>query len=117
MIRKAGERKIEVREKMRGGEGSVTFRHFFAKEEFGAKVRLCADHILPPGSGIGPHPHVGEDEVYIILRGSGILDDGTSPTRVTVGDSVLTGKGQSHAIRNDGTEDLELIAMIVSYPA
>jgi len=115
MIRKSAEMRSEVREKMRGGEGAVTFRHYFAKEEFGAAVRLCAKLTLPPGASIGAHQHKGEDEVYIVTKGSGLLDDGARKTRIVVGDSVLTGKGASHAVKNDGKEDLEIIAVIMCY--
>ena len=34
------------------------------------------------------------------------------PHRVAVGDAVLTGNGESHAILNDGEEPLELMAFI-----
>jgi mannose-6-phosphate isomerase-like protein (cupin superfamily) len=117
MIRRASEQSVEVRENMRGGDGRVTVRHFFKKEEFAAQARLCAHLLLPPGASIGPHQHEGEDEVYIVLRGSGILDDGVTQARVSAGDSILTGRGESHAVRNDGSEPLEMIAVIISYPA
>ena len=116
MIRKFAELSTEVRENMRGGPGSVTVRHVFKQDEFTAKVRLCATCIIPPGAGIGPHQHTGEDEVYIITRGTGILDDGQTRTRVSAGDAVLTGNGESHAIYNDGEETLEVTAFIASYP-
>lgn len=115
MIRKSADMKTEIRDRMRGGPGSVTIRHFFDKSEFTANSRLCAKLILPPGSGIGQHQHDGEDEVYIVLRGSGLLDDGKVQTRVTAGDAILTGNGGSHAITNDSKEDLEIIAMIMCY--
>ena len=116
MIRLAAEMTTEVREEMRGGPGSVTIQHFFSKEEFTANSRLCAKLTLPPGAGIGSHQHEKEDEVYIITSGSGLLADGTGEQRVNAGDAILTGNGDSHSIRNDGTEDLELIAMIMCYP-
>jgi mannose-6-phosphate isomerase-like protein (cupin superfamily) len=115
MIRSAGDRKLEVRENMRGGTGPVTFRHFFEKDEITARCRLCAELTIPPGAGIGKHDHVTEDEVYIVTRGAGILDDGRTKTRIRAGDSVLTGRGESHAISNDGNEDLHLIAVIMCY--
>ena len=115
MIRKGQDMKTELRENMRGGDGSITIEHCFAKDEFTANVRLCARLTVPPGAGIGPHEHAAEDEVYIITSGSGILDDGSSETRVSAGDAVLTGNGQSHAIRNDGGDPLELIATIMCY--
>jgi mannose-6-phosphate isomerase-like protein (cupin superfamily) len=117
MIRKASDLRTEVRDKMRGGPGSVTIHHFFDKKEFTASTRLCAKLVLPPGAGIGQHQHDGEDEVYIVLRGSGILDDGKIKTRVSVGDAILTGNGGSHAVTNDGAENLEMIAIIICYPA
>jgi mannose-6-phosphate isomerase-like protein (cupin superfamily) len=115
MIKRPGEMKIQVRENMRGGTGPITFQHLFEQNEMTAKVRLCARLTIPPGAGIGPHAHEREDEVYIITRGSGLLDDGATETRVNAGDAILTGKGESHAIRNDGAEDLELFAVIACY--
>jgi len=115
MIRKSDDMKKEVRDKMRGGPGSVTIHHYFDRSEFTADVRLCARLVLPPGSGIGTHQHKGEDEVYIVIRGTGMLDDGSSSRRVSAGDAILTGNGGSHAITNDGSEDLEIMAMIMCY--
>jgi len=113
MIRKASEMKTEIREKMRGGPGSVTISHFFEKAEFTSNTRLCAKLVLPPGAGIGEHKHDGEDEVYVVMKGSGILDDGKSKTRVFAGDAILTGNGGSHAVTNDGKEDMEIMAVIM----
>ncbi len=115
MIRHPANYKSETRDNMRGGAGSVTIQHYFTKEEFTAHSRLCAKLTLPPGSGIGAHEHVTEDEVYLIIKGTGVLDDGNTLERVNAGDAVLTGKGESHAIHNDGDEDLEIVAMIMCY--
>lgn len=115
MIRKAAERPVEVRANLRGGTGEVTIHHYFKPDDFGAKTRLCALLILPPDASIGPHAHVGEDEIYLILRGSGVLTEDGRETRVQAGDAVLTGNGSAHAIRNDGTEPLEIAATILPY--
>jgi mannose-6-phosphate isomerase-like protein (cupin superfamily) len=117
MIRTIPEMKTEVRERMRGGAGAVTIRHMFEPAEFGAPVRLCARLTLPPGAGIGPHAHATEDEVYVVLSGHGLLHDGTAERRIGPGDAVLTGHGGSHAVRNDGDTDLEILAFIATYPA
>ncbi|MBL7076340.1 MAG: cupin domain-containing protein [Kiritimatiellae bacterium] len=115
MIRKAADRTSEVREAMRGGEGSVEIRHFITREEWTANTRLCAELTLPPGASIGSHQHLREDEVYIIASGAGLIDDGSGEERVAVGDAILTGNGETHTIRNDGDEPLTLIAVIVMY--
>ena len=61
------------------------------------------------------HQHTEEDEVYIILKGSGILDDGVEKRRVEKGDAILTGREESHSIFNDGNVPLEIIAFIACY--
>lgn len=112
MIIRPDRMKNETRENMRGGRGSIGICHLVDKADFSANVRLCAKLTIPPGAGIGEHRHENEDEVYVVTKGSGVLNDGRNDERVTVGDAVLTGGGNSHAIRNDGNEDLEIIAVI-----
>jgi len=115
MIRKANDLKSETRTQMRGGKGAITFRHFFTKDEIKAKCRLCCRLILPPGASIGMHKHEMEDELFIIERGKGILDEGGRQTNVETGDVMLTGNGGEHALINNGNEPLELIAVIMGY--
>jgi len=115
MIRKQSEQVTEVRQNMRGGEGEVKIRHYFKKDEFTARCRLCAHLTLPPGSGIGLHEHAGEDEVYIILQGKGLLRDSGCEVEVEAGDAIVTGNGASHSIRNIGKSDLLVHAIIMQY--
>jgi mannose-6-phosphate isomerase-like protein (cupin superfamily) len=113
MIRKLNEMPVEDRPNLRGGQGTIRFRHAFKPAEFTAKSRLCATLLIPPGATIGKHEHVNEDELYVVLAGSGLLEDGTTQTRISKGDAVLTGGGGSHAVINDGTDTLEILAVIV----
>ena len=115
MIKRSADMATEERTEMRGGSGAVSIQHFVNKEEFTANARLCAKLTLPPGTSIGQHQHDGEDEVYIVTSGTGILDDGEAKTRVEAGDAILTGNGESHAIANDGDTDLEIVAVIMCY--
>lgn len=116
MIRKQSDMKVESRDNMRGGKGTVHFRHFFTAGEFTAQSRLCATMTVPPGASVGRHSHETEDEVYIVMSGTGILDDGEARTRIETGDAILTGNGEAHAVENDGDEDLVIIAVIMCYP-
>jgi len=115
MIKRKTEQEIEVREGMRGGAGKVVIRHYFKPEEITAKTRLCAELTLPPGAGIGLHEHAEEDEVYLIQRGTGVMTDGGREITVEAGDAILTGKGASHSIRNTGSGDLLVTAVIMKY--
>ena len=115
MIRKSEEMEIETRDKMRDGAGTVTIQHLLKKEDFTSKVRLCSRLTLPPGAGIGSHRHDNEDEVFVIIKGMGIIDDGHSRNHVSEGDTILTGNGESHSLENDSSENLELLAVIMMY--
>lgn len=115
MVKKISGQLIETRKNMRGGPGEVKIRHYFNKDEFGAKCRLCAELVLSPGSGIGEHQHIGEDEVFIIQQGKGVVVDSGKEFEVSAGDAILTGKGESHSIMNIGSEDLVITAIIMQY--
>lgn len=115
MIHTAEKIPSETRSNMRGGDGDIIISHYFSKDDFTAAVRLCAKITIPPGASIGSHQHLGEDEVYIVLSGTGELDDGAKKTTVKSGDAILTGNGESHAIRSAGPEPLEIIAVIMCY--
>lgn len=115
MIKKGPEQSTEVRTNMRGGPGEVVIRHYFKKDEINAPCRLCAQLVLAPGAGIGPHEHAGEDEIFIIQQGKGVVTDEGKEMEVQAGDSILTGKGASHSIKNTGSEDLLITAVIIQY--
>lgn len=115
MIKKKSEQDVETRKNMRGGAGEVTVRHYFKPEEIKARIRLCSELILPPGASIGVHDHVDEDEIYMIQKGRGIMTDDGQEIDVQAGDAILTGQGASHSIRNSGTENLVITAIIIKY--
>jgi mannose-6-phosphate isomerase-like protein (cupin superfamily) len=114
MVLQRGEMKIETKEKMRDGEGSVHFTHLV---DCGSEknIRMLAELTLPPGASIGYHRHDRETEYYIILSGTGEVDDDGTPRAVKAGDSIITGNGASHSIRNTGNTPLVFHAIIVTY--
>ena len=105
----------ETRTQMRGGNGDVVIEHFWKKDELKGKTRLCARLILAPGTSIGLHDHVDEEEVFIVLRGQAKILDGDETVIVNVGDTILTGDGGGHAVESVGAEPLEMVALIVQY--
>jgi len=115
MIRRANTYSSETRTEMRGGTGDVLIEHFWKKDELRGKTRLCAKLTLAPGTSIGLHDHVDEEEVFIVLRGQARILDGDETTIVNVGDTILTGDGAGHAVESVGTEPLEMVALIVQY--
>ncbi len=117
MIKKPNQRKVERRSAMRGGQGVVQVEHLFTSEEIKAKCRLCAILKVEPLSSIGLHKHDAEDEVFFVLKGSGILVDGNgNKTNVFEGDAILTGNGEAHSLINESADkELEILAIIMQY--
>jgi mannose-6-phosphate isomerase-like protein (cupin superfamily) len=66
---------------------------------------------LPPGAVSGEHLHTRTEEVYLILRGRGVVTLDGRPHQVAPGDVVLTGLGTRHGLRNTGTEPLEWLVI------
>lgn len=112
MIKKLSEMKTSVREHMRGGEKSVQVLDIMDNGTV-KHCRMFGKLTLVPGASIGQHQHTGETEYYWILSGSGIVTEADGEKRVEKGDVVITGGGASHAIRNDGKEDLVFLALII----
>ena len=113
MIRHKAQISPLIREQFFGGEGSLHSVPLLTGDEFHGKGRAFAVNTLKPGHSIGVHTHKGDFEVYYFLKGEGLYNDNGVEARVQAGDVTYTWDGQSHGILNDGTEDLEMIALVL----
>ena len=114
MVVQKNERKSEIKEKMRDGEGSVRIVHF-ADTENEKHTRMLAEITLLGGCSIGYHQHVNETEYYLIVSGTGIVNDDGKEVQVNAGDCIITGNGAWHSISNNGKEPLLFHAVIITY--
>ena len=114
MIVAKKDRKIETKEKMRNGEGSVQIAYMVDTEKE-KNTRMLAEVTLNKGCSIGYHEHVNETEYYFIISGTGIVNDNGKEVTVKAGDSVITGNGASHSIKNSGSDPLVFHAVIITY--
>ena len=101
----------DIRERMRGGNGSAALTALAA--EIPKNLRLFSKVRLAPGASIGYHVHENETELYHFLAGEGAVDDNGTPVRVTAGDTVATPNGYGHSVENVGDEDLVFLTVIV----
>ena len=109
MVTRRNLMKTEVKEKMRGGEGRAELVHLVNCENE-KNIRLLAELTLQPGCSIGSHSHETETEYFIILSGSGMVNDNGVETPVQAGDVIITGNGASHSISNTGVVPLVFYA-------
>ena len=114
MIKKSSEFVVDNRENMRGGDGIVSMYNFITPEDLNNKGRLFGKIILKPGCGIGYHIHENESELFYILKGIATYDDNGTIVTVNQGDLCVTSPGCGHSIKNEGKEEVELIALIVN---
>lgn len=114
MIRKAEECKVEYREHMRDGNGTVQITNLIASNaELNDKGRLFGKITLNPGCSIGYHVHEKDSELFYILKGTAKYMDGDTEKVVTAGDVTVCPAGTGHSIANDTDEVVELVAVIV----
>lgn len=114
MIRRKDECKIEYREKMRDGNGTVRLTSLIAgPEELNNKGRLFSRITLNPGCSIGYHVHETDAELFYILTGTGAYSDNGTVVDVHPGDVTICETGHGHSITNTGEDVLELVAVIV----
>ncbi|MBX9698106.1 MAG: cupin domain-containing protein [Acetobacteraceae bacterium] len=73
---------------------------------------LVVDHVIPPGYGVPPHVHDGDDEIFHILSGTltFVTPDGEWAGG-PAGSAVLP-SGIRHGFRNDGTEPVHCLVIV-----
>jgi oxalate decarboxylase/phosphoglucose isomerase-like protein (cupin superfamily) len=55
-----------------GGKGKYFVRTLFTKE-FESSLSYVRELVLEPGSSIGIHEHEGDEEIYYVISGSGVM--------------------------------------------
>ena len=114
MIRKAQECKVEYKEHMRDGDGTVQLTSFIAgPDDLNGKGRLFSRITLNPGCSIGYHVHEGEAELFYIMKGTAEYNDGGELKTVTAGDVTICPPGTGHGIANRSDEVTEVVAVIL----
>src|SRR5580658_1919650 len=69
-----------------------------------------------PGQEHAPHAHEGQDKLYLILEGSGIVAIGEETGHLSAGDAAFAPSGVIHSIRNPGPDRLIVMAVLAPPP-
>ncbi len=102
----------ESRSEMRGGKGEVLLEHVL-KDSLPEKCRMLAKVTLEPDCSIGHHEHNNETEFYIIIKGEATVNDNGELVPCKAGDVIVTPDGCGHSIANTGSENMEMMAVII----
>lgn len=95
------------------GNGAL-FRRAFGPEIFSTSWNNVDHLVIPVGKSVGPRQLEGIEEVYYVIKGSGTLTVGSSTKPIGADDSFTGSLGETIALSNSGTEDLELLVIGIS---
>lgn len=85
-------------------------RYIVRDNKFGNNLVISSTRLFPHKQTSG-HSHVGQEEVYFFVEGTGIIE--LDKTRFTVkpGDLVPIKDGVFHKVHNDSDEDLYFVCV------
>jgi mannose-6-phosphate isomerase-like protein (cupin superfamily) len=113
MIIKADKAVKIISEKPRGGKGIIFNNRYLDSHELDNNLQGFYVNELEPGGEIGYHMHEGDEEIYYILEGSGIILDNGKESSIEKGDLIYTKSGESHGMINNGNDVLKFIGFII----
>lgn len=95
----------------RGGQKSYLL---LGGEQFGAKNVAITWVDCAPGSMQAVHGHPDNEQVYVIVRGRGVMQVGDEMQEVSEGTLIFIQPGAAHAIKN--TSDAPLVFVSATSP-
>lgn len=96
-----------------GGVGVVDHVQLLSDADFAGPVRFVNHTVLPPGASIGSHRHGDDEELYVVLSGTGRMTVDGTDFPVAAGDVVVNQPDGTHGLVNDSSTDLALLVVEV----
>lgn len=72
---------------------------------------VVSSTLLRPGKSTRGHEHKGQEEVYIFIRGKGVMVLGESNFKVEGGDVIIVRDGEFHRVINPSDEDIYFVCV------
>jgi mannose-6-phosphate isomerase-like protein (cupin superfamily) len=95
-----------------GGEGEIHFARVADATAFAGACNFIDYAVLPPGVSIGRHRHADdEEELYLVLDGTGEMWRDGERFAVRAGDLIRNRPGGEHGLRNTGAMPLRLFVI------
>ena len=107
---------LEPRVGIHDGEGSVGLAEIWSRDDFRGNWDFVDRLLLPPGSTVGTHRHGDNEELYIVIKGRGVMTMNGESFSVAEGDMMLNPPGGEHGLVNDSGEDIDLLIIQVRVP-
>lgn len=89
----------------------ILYRRMLGPDVFSTSWDHVDHLIIPEGSAAGPRQLEGFEEVYYVIKGSGIIGIGADATPIKADDAFYGSLGEKLNFTNNGKEDLELLVI------
>jgi quercetin dioxygenase-like cupin family protein len=95
----------------------------FAPDKMGKSTLAQGDFLFAglnsfePGQEHASHVHEGQDKLYVVLEGEGVVRVGDKAEVLKAGDAAFAPAGVVHSIHNSGTERLVVLAVLSPPPS
>ena len=109
MIRNFFDTKKQNKASSHDGKGAVELYEIWAKSDFISSCDFIDRLVIPPNSTIGYHKHGNNEEMYIILEGSGTMIIDNQEFKVKKGDMIKNPPYGEHGLVNDSNSDIDLL--------
>jgi uncharacterized cupin superfamily protein len=97
-----------------GGNGTLQNISLFKDNYFATGLRFINYAVLLPNTTIGVHRHGNDEEVYVILEGSGVMFVDGETKDVKVGDVIVNKTYGVHGLENNSSKDLKILVFEVA---
>lgn len=89
----------------------ILYRRMLGPDVFSTSWDHVDHLIIPEGSAAGPRQLEGFEEVYYVIKGSGIIGIGADAAPIKADDAFYGSLGEKLNFTNNGKEDLELLVI------
>ncbi len=89
----------------------ILYRRIFGPDIFSTTWDHVDHVVIPAGSTAGPRQLEGIEEVYYMIKGSGIVSIGSESAAIGTDDAFYGLLGEQLSLKNSGNEDLELLVI------
>ena len=96
------------------GEGLTELYEIWGKSDFLSNCDFIDRQVIPPNSTVGYHKHGNNEEIYIILEGTGTMTIANQQVKIKKGDMIKNPPYGEHGLVNDSTENIDLLIIQMS---
>jgi mannose-6-phosphate isomerase-like protein (cupin superfamily) len=98
-----------VSKRSEGGAGEILVGDVYTAKELSPAWDFVQSVKLPAGSAIGVHTHGGDEELYYIVDGEGVMTSDGEEYVVGPGTASLCKSGSSHGLVNTSADEMTLL--------